>query len=126
MKTWEMIKELTENPKLEFKNGIHVVKISKTSGRVVWDNMDGEDPFVIYNRAPGNVDNLHIDWELVPTEVTWQEAIQAWVDGKNVYFILDGIRHDVSDRRFLRAINIKGQEYPVCKRIFVIGKWYIG
>lgn len=96
LKTWEVIKALTENPKLRFRNNSHsYVQINNEDGSIVWSNKDGSsvgpnlDRFILYSNGPC-CDNLHIEWEIVHQEVTWQEAIQAWVDGKEVYFTLNG------------------------------------
>lgn len=125
MKTWEMIKALTENPKLKFNNGIHKVKISDITNRIVWDYADEkEDPFIMFSNAPGAIDNLHIEWELIPQEVTWQEAIQAWVDGREVYFTLNGsVRLYLDDcSHYLRTL---AQCRPISKDEILKGKWYI-
>jgi len=127
MKTWEMIKSLTDNRDAKFKctNGCIV---NPNRDFVIGCNEEGYIKFFEHGEFRDAFFDIHNkldwEWELVPQEVTWQEAVQAWINGKNVYFILDGIRHDVNDRRFLRAIDVEGQDYPTCKRIFVIGKWY--
>ena len=124
MRTWEMIKVLAENPKLQFENGIHVVKISDSTKKVVWVQDDGdEDSFIIYSHAPGAVDSLHIDWELVPQEVTWQEAIQAWIDGKDIRVECDGATYEQVNSCGLGCYE--GRNKGLYPRFFKVGKWYI-
>lgn len=115
IKTWEVIKALSENPKLKFANGCHVLKISDITKRIVWDNKSGEDPFIIFSNAPGAVDNLHIDWELVPEEVTWQEALEAWVKGESVMRKLDGTSC------IFRATT----SFAVSRAELIRGQWFI-
>ena len=119
MKTWDMLRELSENPLLKFKdNSGSVVGISDKTGRVVWLNGDREDAFVIHSYAYGFVDNLHLDWELVPQEVTWQEAISAWLDGEAV-----ACKYKGSEITFLSGgINMA---LYVDKEKLKYGKWYI-
>lgn len=80
MKTWQMIKALTENPNYIFRNAHNSVMISKISKRIVWvpdsDNEE-ESPFIIYSSAPGGVDNLHIEWDLVQEPVDFMTAINS-------------------------------------------------
>jgi len=129
MKTWEMIKALAENPNLKFENGTHVVKISDITGRVVWDRKDGEEPFVIYSHAPGNVDNLHIEWELVLKEVTWQEAIQARLNGEGFYIEYDGHKYVQKNYRRIGVLESDNEKEEILNgfygEMFKRGKWYI-
>jgi len=82
MKTWEMVKALSENQNAKFKNGMsNIVKISDITKTVVWVDEDGdESPFIIYSNEPA-VDNLHIEWESVRQEVDFMTAINS---GKNI------------------------------------------
>ncbi|TGE35916.1 hypothetical protein E4K67_22635 [Desulfosporosinus fructosivorans] len=104
MKTWEMIKELTENPKLKFKR--------LCDSRIFYCGNSG----YLY-REPGMSEVIGIDedWELISQEVTWQEAIQAWVDGKTVRCKKD------------REIIYFGSwpDFIADKTNFTDGKWYI-
>lgn len=63
------------------------------------------------------------EWELIPQEVTWQEAIQAWVDGNKVYYVLNGVRRSyLDDVEYLRVFD--GCR-PISKDEISKGKWYI-
>lgn len=83
--TWEVIKALSENPKLKFKTdsqgygyGHEVCLWIDKGGNLVADEVIKQDHPTTCERW------LKATWQLVRTPVTWQEAIQAWVDGKTV------------------------------------------
>lgn len=73
MKTWEMIKELTLNPKKAFKRDYDglIVKVDEVDETLRWKS---------------GYDYLCIDdqWEEVKEPVTWQEAFQAGLEGKKI------------------------------------------
>lgn len=78
METWEAIKALSENPKLKFVDELKcVVGICPDTGRVMWMNGERKEDFIIYSNAPGNVDNLHINWELVREPVDFMTAANS-------------------------------------------------
>jgi len=76
--TWEVIKALSENPKQEF-----AIITPSCSGNVLMRR--GE---LVWKDANTRVQIsdvvLRYKWQLVRTPVTWQEAIQAWLDGKTI------------------------------------------
>lgn len=79
MKTWEMLKELTENPNKRFcstKNKSDCV--SNNCGKVEW--IDGNHFY------PSWI--LDEEWEEAPQEVTWQEALEAWANGKDIKSVI--------------------------------------
>ena len=112
MKTSEMIAMLENNPKLMFtcnnqqlSYGERVLR--KTCG-------------------PGyNIEWLMAqDWELVRTPVTWQEAIQAWIDGKTITAEeCPGCSDGAGCRMKAKTIS---NEFgmTMCRSLFK-GKWYI-
>ena len=117
LKTWEMLRELGENPLLKFKdNSGSAVGISDKTGRVVWLNGDREEVFIIYSHAPGRVDNLHLDWELVPQEIPWQEALEQWVKGKSVIRELNGTT----------CLFTKDNCFGVSRKELINRKWFLG
>lgn len=78
--TGEMILALEKNPKLTFESespGARGKVQLNESGAIVWNS----SATVVMSLAYAN---LQAKWTLVRTPVTWQEAIQAWVDGKMV------------------------------------------
>lgn len=121
MKTWEMIKALTEDPKLRFKTGSNsFVQVNKEDGSIIWTNKDGSnagslvDRFILYSNGPC-CDNLHIDWELMPREVSWQEALGAWINGSSVKRELDGTS----------CIFHVPTSFTVSRAELIRGKWFI-
>ena len=94
MKLWEVMKLLEENP-----TDVYEAKMNE-SWRVrmtVKDGFGGYYYFEVFNSKRlidqsrgggafnGNV-ALSLDWQLVQQPVPWQEAIQAWADGKMVSY----------------------------------------
>lgn len=95
MKLWEAMKKLTEDPTQEFEAKLsptwalrmsvdtkiytRYFKFEVFNGIRVIDQSLGGGAF------NGNV-ALVLDWQLVHQPVTWQEAIQAWADGKMVSY----------------------------------------
>ena len=79
MKTREMIKELTENPKKVFMRDYDelVIKVDKTTETLSWES--GHEHLCIDD-----------EWVEVKQPITWQEAIQALVDGKDIDLVLYG------------------------------------
>ena len=106
MKTWEMIKELTENPSKEFtrkSDGLHI-KTNKY-GELIWDSG--------YQFL-----RLHHDWEEIKKPVDFMTAFQAFRKMKTISVKCDGME----DAVFLGKSNghaIFHEEY------IENGKWYI-
>ena len=80
MKLWEVIKALTEDSTKEFEITQHGRTETLTVGH----------GYLNYSQHAGHklVDDVYVNdnsWQLVRQPVTWQEAIQAWADGKVVY-----------------------------------------
>ena len=100
MKLWEVIKALTEDPTKKFERkdrykhwvmGTDVVggAISGSTYYFMLD-CDGEDSYGDAGKFNGNLANNEDDWQLVRQPVTWQEAIQAWADGKAIRLAMLG------------------------------------
>lgn len=82
-----MIKKLTEKPNAKFRNGSHIVKISDTTKRIVWESaINGEEPLIIFSNSPGTVDNLNTEWELIREPVGFMEAVHS---GKRIALFED-------------------------------------
>lgn len=129
MKTWEMLKELTENPKAKFES-YHgrVVAISDKTGRVVWLEENGEEaPFIIFSYGPGGVDNLHIEWKLVPQEVDFTTAVNAFNNMVTIECSFLGIGekrvYKPSVNRMRAMLDQHGT--AVTSDEILNGKWYI-
>lgn len=81
-KTWEVVKILMENPRLRFE-----AKINKKKSNM-WIDTEGDLVMDVVETAPDYsiTDNewLNAEWQLIETPVTWQEALQAWAEGKTI------------------------------------------
>lgn len=139
MKLWEVIKELTDDPTKVFEGNlgsedwVFRMRVEKGVSRYFhFEVLDGGE--VIDQSLPaggfnGNV-ALDLDWHLVRHPVTWQEAIQAWAEGKKVVWEEDAERR-VFDRNRIWAIS-KYQNHlldqdgdAVTVRMISGGKWYV-
>jgi hypothetical protein len=111
MKTWEMIKMLEENPELKFKCSESRPVLRIYGPGLVWETKDG-------SMTPASM-ILSDDWQLVRTPVTWQEALQAWVDGKTIKWFCPPNNEGMISRTF----------YPSCtgpdRDMLKTGTWYI-
>lgn len=89
MKTSEMIAMLEKNPKLKFKNFKGDIETTVTIGHYgYFMNSVKRNGEVVDNSKPaynffGNF-KADSDWQLVPEPISWQEALQAVLDGKTV------------------------------------------
>ena len=141
MKLWEVIKALTEDPAKRFerkdqcKHWVMRTDVGvggAISGRTYYFMLDchGEDIYGDAGEFHGNLTNNEDDWQLVRQPVTWQEAIQAWADGKKVAWE-DDADHRVFDRNKSWAIP-KYQSHlldqdgdAVTVRMISGGTWYV-
>ena len=103
MNTWQMIRELTENPKKAFMRNYDelVVKVDKT-GALTWEK--GHEHLCVDD-----------EWTENKQPITWQEAIEAWANGKNV-------KCEINERVFRFQGN--GERW-ISKRSIIEGEWYI-
>lgn len=76
MKTWEMIKMLTENPKLKFADPEGNIAMIDQFYVLRWQGQG--------NGRPVNINIRHENWQLVPEPVPVWEAIKAYMEGKTV------------------------------------------
>ena len=91
MKYWEVVKRLTENPAL---SGVAVIDSIRYE---LYVNDSGTLKSKTYylklgtnGTSIGKAGKIDFDgWEIVRQPVTWQEAIQAWVEGKRVTLKFD-------------------------------------
>ena len=56
------------------------------------------------------------DWELVPQEIPWQEALEQWVKGKSVIRELNGTT----------CLFTKDNCFGVSRKELINGKWFLG
>ena len=110
MKTWEMIKELTENPSKEFTrkaDGLHI-KTNKY-GELIWDRG--------YQFL-----RLHNDWEEIKKPVDFITAIKS---GKYVGVEYSGAKYKEINLPNLFYELQKDYSDKVIRQMILNGKWYI-
>jgi len=114
MKTGEIYTHALTNPKARFmssENGpfpefeAHFNEV----GKLVTG--EGRDESLVY--AP-----YDMEWELVPQEVTWHEAINLWLDGNSVVCEYKGNRHGFDAGGIIMAMHVDKEKLKY-------GKWYI-
>ena len=96
MKYWEVVKRLTENPELI------VVAVIDSIRYELYVNDSGTLKSKTYylelgtnGTSIGKAGKIDFDgWEIVRQPVPWQEAIQAWVEGKRVTLKFDRCEYD--------------------------------
>ena len=119
MKLWEVMKKLDENPNKRFKHELGSI-IGFADNVLQWLEKDGEiiEPFLVRDRRSGTgiCHNTGDDWQEVKQPVTWQEAIQAWADGKNISYSYMGYdkRFDFEDSNAMMSIEkVKNADWYV-------------
>ncbi len=119
MKTWEILKLLTENQEIRFRRAGKDLTYYYNGISVMCS--DG-----ITTAQSGDILNLKAEWELIPQEVTWREAIQAWVDGKTVYCKVEACYSpNGMAMRFIFDESSHESRYPLDKAEILKGKWFI-
>lgn len=140
MKLWEVIKELTDDPTKRFERKErfkHWVMGTDVVGGAIRGSTyyfmldcDGEDSYGDAGEFSGNFANNEDDWQLVRQPVTWQEAIQAWADGKKVVWeedtdrrVFDRNKGWLSTKHQAQMIDQDGDAVSV--RMISGGAWYM-
>ena len=123
MKFWEVIKELTDDPTKKFEAKLSsrwTMRMSVNTAisryfrfEIFYDNelIDQSSDRGAFN---GNV-ALDLDWHLVRQPVTWQEAIEAWGDGRTIKKCFQS-----SEQWYLSETTIH-----LTKNDVVNGTWYV-
>ena len=127
MKLWEVIKELTENPKKKFvfdeggriytmsidigcNSNFFTLSAINDKGECI-SNLDS-------GRFNGNFTSDDDNWQLVRQPVTWQEAIQAWAEnGKTIRVEFENGNQIQFDSP--HKLN------TICPDDINLGKWYV-
>jgi hypothetical protein len=111
MKTWEMIKELTENPKKKFRlidNELDL-KVTCSDGEIRWTGDEG-----LY---------LDDEWEEVKEPVSWKKAFEAGLHGKRI----KPVGQDLTFPDYENLIHVF--KYLIDRPHFfneiILGNWYI-
>ena len=139
MKLWEVIKALTEDPTKKFEATLgctsNIARMRAETGVSTYFKFEVFDGSRLIEQScnagafNGNV-ALGLDWHEVKQPVTWQEAIQAWADGKKVVWEEDAERR-VFDRNKSWTVPIYqshliDQDGDAVKvRMISGGKWYV-
>jgi len=115
-KTWEAIKELTENPKLKFKydTGAEYGVIANINGDIKLIECAGQKISKCLCLYSGF---LNVRWEPVREPVDFMTAIKANQKGKVIRYVLEDID---TQRHFPPYYN--GNIYSTA---ILNGKWYI-
>ena len=127
---WEVIKALTKDPTKKFE----------LSDRGIRERIGSDGSYLCYSMisqgmvsGPALEDNVDVNnnnWQLVRQPVTWQEAFQAWADGKKVVWEEDTDRR-VFDRNKSWPIPKYQNHFldqdgdAVTVRMISGGKWYV-
>lgn len=128
MDTLEMANKLLKNPKLRarkvFPDGVTWI-VKNINGSIMFDG-DTNPCFLDFSDCCLR----HKDWELVREPVTWNEAMQAWLDGKSLCIEFDGQVYEQFKNDPLGYLRIKRdgewRSLPgFFKGMFSDGRWYI-
>ncbi len=110
MKTWEMIKELSENPKKKFKRKTDGLEIRSMCGRFNWE--------------PGYTFlGVNDEWEEVRQPVDFMTAMEEIKDEISVEY--DGVV--VEFKKIDEMLYFLGKHYTdtFIRSLILNGKWYI-
>jgi len=127
MKTGEMITALTNDREAKFKC-IDGCLVDPNRDFVIGCDKDGYIKFFErgkFREAFFDIHNkLDWDWELIPQEVTWQEGIQGWLDGKSILIKHDGSEYTQSSGSRLGCF-MNNPFSGFGGGLFRDGKWFI-
>ena len=138
MKTWEMVKELIENPDKKFENmGFNGRKITVLNVRS-FKNIDHSinNNLIVVRAESGKPEPFILNdflktryWKEVDESVDFMDAIRALDKGKEIYVIYGGLhKEDFSPKgnRTNWGIAVKQQQgYAIDTKLILFGKWYI-
>ena len=58
-------------------------------------------------------DAINDEYEEVQQQVSWQEALEAWVSGKRIMYVFDGEEYEI------------GNGEVIDRELLIAGKWFI-
>ena len=109
------MKALEENPKKVFKNDINrEISISAQGGIAFID--------VYFQNGNCYIDPSK-DWHEVKQPVTWQEAIEAWANGKRIRCVINKAEF-IFEKRHYREFQDQN-DYGLAVEQITKGTWYI-
>jgi len=113
MKLWEVLKALDENPKKVFESNLAGLeyKISLDGEIIAFES--GAVKFIGLNNCR--------DWQEVKQPVTWQEAIEAWTNGKTIRCEDGGFDYLFSGGKSILTDSVG----PIDTYQITKGTWYI-
>ena len=115
MKLWEVLKELDENPNKRFKSvNYNQEEIIISMGTGCYD-------------LPFRVLDSNRDWQEIKQPVTWQEAIEAWANGKTIKCVHYGENYAFEGRSVFLATDehVEPSNVEPSKKMILDGTWYI-
>ena len=114
MEFLKAVDDLLNNPKEEYYAEDDPSYIMFNSNeRIFWKDNKNNNWDIIINK-----ENYKRNWIKIKQPVTWQEAIQAWLDGKMPYVELVGGEYDITG--VFGSFFVK--DIP---QVLSEGKWYI-
>lgn len=122
MKTWEMIKELTENPSKKFKRTKDGVEF-KTSQKIVDSIKVGTYVEEAINYRSRDCVLLEDDWTEVKQSVSLLEALQAWANGETITCELNGLHATYNPKEGSNLVDFSGR--GLSSKEINQGIWYI-
>lgn len=120
MKTWQMIKELTENPCKRFKNfdNEHLrAWVEFSTGSIKFENTSQ-----MCKINP----STEWEWEEVKEPVTWQEAFEASINGKKITIEYENKTYEQESFLKIGCLSLgKTSSYGFDRKMLTEGTWYI-
>lgn len=115
MKLWEVLKELEENPMKVFESSLAGLKYKIL--------LDGET--IAFEASTGKFTGLSNcrDWQEVKQSVPWQEALEAWANGKRIRCVI-GKAEYIFGRSPYREFQDQN-DYGLAAEHITKGTWYI-
>ena len=87
---------------------------------------------ILSDKTPKEINEiLTSDWDLLKQPVTWQEAIEARMNRKKIYFMYNGDRYEMYDdvigvcRINNEAIDYNSREETIGFDMLINGEWFI-
>jgi hypothetical protein len=122
-KTWEMIKALTENPKLKFTvKGANGAFVKSVGSEIVWDSGNRKSHLL--------GEHLEVDtsiewWEITEEPVELKEAMKAHLEGKTIVCKVGNIasKYVPGFNEFKQLEDCNG--LSISSKEILEGVWYI-
>jgi len=131
LKTSEMFAMLEKNPKLTLvcrKGGNEYFMTTETVFSMYYKSYAKRDGQIITHQAGHFFGNISFDddWQIVREPVTWQEALQAMIEGKNVLCKCANCTGKIVLKTNPSSQCVYPADGNICINAFKSGTWYIG